>query len=340
MQQLLQGEGSLKEAVKLISQKGFNNLFIITGKHFSRQNDLNILDNLQYIHFIKEGTNVTDTEVKLVGQAYKSSNAQVVLAIGGGSVIDLAKMIVWECVQQSIPVPLLAAVPTTTGSGSEATQFAVVYESNKKKSISHPALLPAIVSLDPTLIYSLSPHQSAISGMDALAQAVESYWSKAATLVSKQFSATVISLWNNHFISSLGNNKEAKTAMQMAAYNAGKAINITRTTGPHALSYYLTAEYNIPHGQAVALFLPLFFLYNQPSADLSNLLGANSNNEAAELIQNRMKESGLAISLAELDIDKEKIVDNLLGEVNEERFDNNPMPFKYDVLKKLILDNL
>lgn len=341
MQKLFQGAGSLSQLVKAIAGEGNNHFFLITGKHFLQEDGLRYLEGLNYAHFIKAGANVHDPEVEEAWKAYQDSKANAILAIGGGSVIDLAKMIRWTSLQQKKDLPVLAAAPTTTGSGSEATQFAVLYENNKKKSISHPALLPALVVLDPELVYSLSPYQAAVSGMDALAQAVESFWSKAASTGSKASAVNSIGWWNEHFIPSLvKGNRKAREMMQLAAYHAGQAINLTRTTGPHALSYYLTAEHGVPHGQAVALFLPVFFLYNQPPAELYSRLGVNSNVEAASLIKKRMQEAGLATSLSELGIDKEKIMDKLLAEVNEERFGNNPVAFDQDQLKQLIAAHL
>lgn len=341
MQKLFQGAGSLSQLVKAIAGEGNRELFLITGRHFLQEGGLRFLEGLNYVHFIKSGANVHDHEVEEAWKAYRDSNAKAVLAIGGGSVIDLAKMIRWNAVQQKKELPVLAAAPTTTGSGSEATQFAVLYENNKKRSISHPALLPALVALDPELVCSLSPYQAAVSGMDALAQAVESYWSRAATTGSREYAAKAIELWNGHFIPSLEKtNRGSREMMQLAAYHAGQAINHTRTTGPHALSYYLTAEHGVPHGQAVALFLPAFFLYNHPPADLYKQLGVNSNAEAASLIKKRMKEAGLVTGLSELGIDKEKIMDKLMAEVNEERFGNNPVAFDRDQLKQLITAQL
>lgn len=339
MQQLFQGAGSLNEALEVISLKA-NRVFLITGNHFLAQKEWSFSGNM-YEHYVKKGANVNDAEVTEAREKFIKSNATAILAIGGGSVIDLAKMIIWEAVQEELVKPLLAAVPTTTGSGSEATQFAVLYENNKKKSISHPALLPDIVVLEPRLLKSLTSYQAAASGMDALSQAVESWWSRAATDGSRELAGAAITLWNRFFIESLqSGSSTAREKMQQAAYKAGQAINYTRTTGPHALSYYLTAAYNIPHGQAVSLFLPLFFLYNQPDKDLNKFFGVKSNEETMLFIRDKMKKAGLAVSLAELGIRKEKIINQLLEEVNEERFSNNPVSFNYALLKKMIIQYL
>jgi alcohol dehydrogenase class IV len=263
------------------------------------------------------------------------------LAIGGGSVIDLSKALILKNGEEKKPIPFFVAAPTTAGSGTEATHFAVVYKYKKKISLVDPVLLPQLVILDPVLTYSLTPYQTAVSGMDVLAQAVESYWNKNATGESKMHSIQAILTWKDFFINAVKSpDEKSREKMQYAAYLAGKAINITRTTGPHALSYFLTANHGIPHGHAVALFLPLFFLYNRNQEELYHLLGVENEKEAEHYILHCMKEAGLATKLSELNIDKENIIESLLDEVYEERFANNPMPFDSDKLKQLILEHL
>jgi alcohol dehydrogenase class IV len=292
---------------------------------------------LRVEHFIKQGPNVEEEEIRVAFLQFSKNSNQAVLAIGGGSAIDLAKAVIHHCIEMSLSHPFFVAIPTTAGSGSEATHFAVIYKSGKKHSLVHADLLPQMVILDPQLTYSLSPFQAAVSGIDAFSQAVESYWNVKATEQSKQYAAESISLWKDSFVNAVTQpDNENRKQMLMSAHLAGKAINITRTTGPHALSYYLTAKHHIPHGQAVALFLAVFFLYNRPGADLCSLLGVVDGKQAKELIQDIMKKTGLAISFAELGLDKEKILDELLNEVNEERFANNPAAFDRDKLKQLI----
>ena len=128
--------------------------------------------------------------------------------------------------------------------------------------------------------------------------------------------------------------------MLIAAHLAGKAINITRTTGPHALSYYLTSQFNIAHGHGVALFLPAFFLYNPPHKELYDLIGVKDGDEAANWVRETMRSVGLSITLSELKIDKTQIMDDLLQEVNEERFANNPASFDYDRLKQMLEEQI
>lgn len=134
MQKIIQGEGSLQQLSSEVKAAGHTSAFLITGNHFCKQIKPDFLQDIQTRHFIKLGPNVTDGEIALAFTEYKKSSQPVIIAIGGGSVIDLAKAIIYECICSSAAVPLFIAVPTTGGSGSEATQFAVIYN-NKKRSL-------------------------------------------------------------------------------------------------------------------------------------------------------------------------------------------------------------
>jgi alcohol dehydrogenase len=337
VQKLIQGIGSINFIGKEISDAGYNSVFLITVKHFNVETEVTFPEDFAVTHYLKTGSNVEESEIESAFNQFLKNNKQAIVAIGGGSVIDIAKAIIYRCINSGLSVPFFVAAPTTAGSGSEATHFAVVYKGNQKQSLVHADLLPKLAVLDAGLTASLPPYQTAVSGMDVLAQAVESFWNKNATNESKQYAVESIAIWKNNFLSAVKSpDCAARQKMLWAAHLAGKAINITRTTGPHALSYYLTANHNIPHGQSVALFLPLFFIYNTASEELCGLLGVNNGAEAKDFIQQVMKDAGLAVSFSELGIEKEIILEELLNEVNEERFANNPVAFDREKLKLLI----
>ncbi len=340
-QKIIQGINSIGRMHEEIKAAGYDGVFLVTGKHFPKAAIADLFPGIRVFHVIKEDVNVEENEIDRTFALFEKNSTRALVAIGGGSVIDLVKSMRWRWIGSSSPLPFFIAAPTTAGSGSEATSFAVVYKENKKYSLAHPALLPDTVILDPQLTYSLSPYQTAISGMDVLAQAVESYWNNNAIAASKELASESIRLWKEFFAKATNDpGTEAREKMLLAAHLAGKAINITRTTGPHALSYYLTAQHNVPHGQAVALFLPLFFLYNNAGTELCKLLGVINAIEAKESIEEAMKQAGLATRLSGLNIDKIAIIEDLLRDVNEERFANNPVAFNRERLKQLILEYL
>jgi alcohol dehydrogenase len=337
MQKLIQGKGSVLLIKSEALPAGAKKIFLIAGEHFYKHYSLDFLEGLEISTFVKSGPNVNAIEIEKAYVAFNAGDAETIVAIGGGSVIDLAKSILYRCIENRKKLPLFVAVPTTAGSGSEATQFAVVYAGKKKVSWVNEQLLPGVAVLDPELTYSLPPYQMAVSGMDVLAQGIESWWSLASGDASKLFASAAIQLWMQYFLDAVNNPaEEPRGKMLLAAHQAGKAINITRTTGPHALSYYLTSIHQVPHGQAVSLFLPVFFLYNQPQQDLCNLLKVKNEMEGKEYIQSAMKKAGLAITLQELGINKGIVINDLLESVNTERFGNNPRSFDNAVLKEFI----
>lgn len=338
MQEVLEGFKRIEEAATLIASGNGKRVFLVTGLHYESAGR-NLLDKkIPFTPYLKKGVNVNEDEAHQALLAFKESGADTILAIGGGSVIDLAKTIIYQSVKKNEKKPLFIVAPTTAGSGTEATHFAVMYQEKKKLSLVHPMLLPDLVILDPELSYSLSSKQTAVSGIDVLCQAIESYWSKRANEESKEFSTASIILWKKYYHTAIyDRDNESREGMLKAAHLAGKAINITRTTGPHALSYYLTAHHAVPHGQAVALFLPVFCLYNPMHFDLLNILGENNHAIAATTIREWMQWAKLAIRFDQLGLDKHAIIDPLLDEINQERFENNPVAFNREYLREIIL---
>jgi alcohol dehydrogenase len=341
VQQLIQGLHSINQLPAFLVDAGYPDVFLVSGQHFMDRANTLFPADIHVSHFIKQGSNVTVEEADLALEKFIANEQQAIVAIGGGSVMDIGKSIVYRCITAGKKPPLLVAVPTTAGSGSEATHFAVVYKQGKKQSWVHPDMLPAVVVLDEELTFSLPAFQTAVSGFDVLCQAVESYWNKNATVTSKQYATECIQLWQEHILDVIHQPTPfSRKQMLKAAHLAGQAINITRTTGPHALSYYLTSNFGVPHGQAVAFFLPVFFLYNGAHPVLCSLLGVANETAASEYVSAMMKKAGLATKLVQIGIDKEQIVEALLNEVNEERFANNPVSFDKEKLKALIIQYL
>jgi alcohol dehydrogenase class IV len=154
MRHLLEGKGSINNIGAAILKAGHDGVFVITGKHFLEQNDFQFLHGLKIFHFVKQGVNVDENEAEIAYNEFSKDPKLAILAIGGGSVIDLAKAIIYRSSENKLPIPFFAAVPTTAGSGTEATHFTVVYSGKKKRSFVHPSLLPSLVVLDPVLTYS------------------------------------------------------------------------------------------------------------------------------------------------------------------------------------------
>ena len=197
------------------------------------------------------------------------ANVDAVIAVGGGSCLDVAKiaalagpdpdaaaaLVTGQRRAEAEPLPLYA-MPTTSGTGSEATHFAAIYVEGRKVSVAHPRLRPAAVALDVAANVAMPAELAAVTGLDALGQALESLWANGSNATSRYYALIAARLATRFLHESVSASTErAREAMMWSAHLAGRAINISKTTAAHALSYELTRRYGIPHGLAVALTL-------------------------------------------------------------------------------------
>lgn len=218
---------------------------------------------IQVVRFSAFQPNPTYESVVAGVNAFLESDADAIAAVGGGSAMDVAKCIKLysgmdhnvcyleqEIISNDIP---FLAVPTTAGTGSEATRFAVIYYEGEKQSVAHESCIPDAVLVDPEALRTLPPYHRKAAMLDAFCHAVESYWSIKSTEESRRLSVEVIRMILHYLDSYLGNEQEGNVGMLKAANMAGRAINITQTTAGHAMCYKLTSLYGIAHGHAAAL---------------------------------------------------------------------------------------
>lgn len=277
----------------------------------------------------------------------KGRGFDLVIGAGGGSVIDCAKALRMllthpegrlqefadknrEFARPGLP---LIAVPTTAGTGSEVTPYSSLQTAaHQKISLTHPWLFPDVALIDPLLTHSMPRYVTACSGLDALAQAVESFWSVHHTPFSETHSLRAIGLILDNFQTVLKEplSRRARMAMSLASCEGGLAITQTRTTAVHAVSYPLTTFFNIPHGHACALTLPSFIRYNVEAMDperaklLWAVLGCSSAEEAAQRIEKLMDEAGVERSLRRLGLDSHGISTVIENGFRSDRVVNNP----------------
>ena len=179
------------------------------------------------------------------------------LAVGGGSCIDTAKCIRHFSKKQ---VPLIA-VPTTAGTGSESTMFAVCYVHDEKQSISGDDMLPDYAFLDARNLRTLPLYQKKCTVADALCQAVESCWSVRRTEESRVLAEAAIRDILAFAYGYFHGDDQCAEAMMQAANRSGRAICISQTTAAHAMSYKMTSLYRLPHGRAAFVSLPYVWEY-------------------------------------------------------------------------------
>lgn len=230
----------------------------------------------------------------------RAHGAEAVLAIGGGSSMDAAKIIAASAGSDESPadwvgfgkvkheVMSIYAIPTTSGTGSEATMGAVISDAvtHEKGVISGGNLLPSAVALDPDLLVGLPPHITAATGMDALTHAIEAYigvWERGSRLEDARMSVKLI-FDNLARACHQGSDLDARYGMAMGAYYGGLAINQVNVGNVHAIAHQLGGKYGIPHGLANALVLPHVLEFcreeaEQPLAELALLIGQGSPGE-------------------------------------------------------------
>tara|TARA_B100000989_G_C19530864_1_gene469759 strand:+ start:2670 stop:3806 length:1137 start_codon:yes stop_codon:yes gene_type:complete len=365
----------IDEILKLISPK---NIFLVTGKKSYQTSGAeeilsHKLKNYKFIHFNNFQANPKIEDIKKGIEIYNNNSCDITIAVGGGSVIDVAKTInsASKLTQTNTIEYLiinnvhhessntLIALPTTAGSGSESTHFAVVYIGEKKYSYSNKNLLPNYVFLVPDFLKKISKYQFACSAADALCQAIESYWAVNSNAESKNYAIESIKLIKeNLFNSAVNDCYESKSKILLAANLSGKAINISKTTGAHAISYSLTSFFNIPHGHSVSIFLPIFIKFNYEITEndcnhnqgsnyvktsikeLSRLFELSNPNELPAYFVKLFNSIGLTNSLKDLNILTEKNIDLILNSVNLERSANNPRKISYSSFKEYILNEI
>lgn len=277
---------------------------------------------------------------------YETSGAKMIVAIGGGSAIDVAKCI--KLFQNTSEADFLQhhfvthpdrliALPTTAGTGSESTAIAVIYYKGEKHSVAHASILPDTAVLAAQLLQGLPAYHVKSSLADAFCQAVESFWSRGANAESRFYASECIGLILRYRNAYLQHGEDADSIL-LAANFSGKAIHISRTTAAHAMSYKLTTKYGISHGHAVAVCMAgcwrKLLDYAQYDKNLYErlrllacVMGYEDIVSAYQWYQMFLKE----LELPEVKI-QERDYAELVSSVNVERLGNNPVPFTKDDL--------
>lgn len=266
--------------ISVLKEKNINSVLIATGKGIINTGLLNplitILDNNDIKYVIYDGTvpNPTITNIEDARKIYIDNKLCGIIAIGGGSVLDLAKIVGARVARPNKNViqmkgllkirkktPLLIAIPTTSGTGSEVTIAAVITDdkTHHKYPINDFCLIPEYAVLDYRNTLGLPPFITATTGMDALTHAVEAYISNTRTKETKKMSliATKLIVENIKICYHSPDNKEARRNMLYASHYAGIAFTKAYVGYVHAIAHALGGKYNIAHGLANAIILPI-----------------------------------------------------------------------------------
>ena len=362
---------STEDIQNFIKDKSFKKIFVLCGKKSfvtSGAEELfkKIIINKEIKLFYKKSELPILEELIEIINDIKNFEPDLILAVGGGAVIDYAKIanvvevrndLADLIVNYSYPFKKkytkLTVIPTTAGSGAEVTSNAVIYVDGIKHSFESELLVPDNFFLVPEFLISAPNKIKASAGFDAIAQALESLVSKKSNDQSVDYASKSLRVSVNSFISFVNDpNMKNAAEMSIAANLAGKAISISKTTAPHAASYPFTSLFNISHGHAVSLFFERFFKFNYDNLDKSetsfdlkkrfdlifSLFDVPNINDFNSKISFIKKQANLEDDLTKLNIDINQSSENIIKGINLLRLGNNPVKIDgkdiYNVISK------
>lgn len=308
--ELLEGPNSLDKLPDVIKKNEISRILIVTDTGIS---GLGLMDgllsnlqkkNIEFYIYDKTIPNPTITNIEEALEVYKKNDCQGIIAFGGGSPMDCAKGVGARVMrpEKSISqmkgqfkvrkeLPPIFAVPTTAGTGSEATVAAVITDSSshEKYAIIDLNLIPHYAVLDPLITLKMPPHITAATGMDALTHAIEAYIGRSNTAETRKFSINAVRLIYDNLYETYqnGENLTARANMQKAAYLAGLAFTRAYVGNVHAIAHTLGGFYSVPHGLANAVILPYVLEHYgeavwDPLAELAVAAGIGNVSDSAE----------------------------------------------------------
>ena len=367
MQKIINGIATLPAILKEV---GCKKLFLVIDSSYPFLNIKDAIESLPVedkVKFSDFTPNPLYEQVCNGIELLKQTQCDTILAVGGGSAIDVAKCIklavlakegnasiIPPLVSQRLPIdgakiPFIA-IPTTAGTGSESTHNAVMYYEGAKQTVTNDGVLPDYAVLEPSVLKTLPLYQKKCTMMDALCQGIESWWSVNSTEESYEYSRKTVELimtnWRKYIFE---NDDEAAAQIMLAANYGGRAINITQTTAAHAFSYKITSLYKLPHGHAVAVGLPVIWEYMLGNMDkcidvrgqeyladifnqIAQSMGCIDPKQAIAVFREMMKDMELKNPEAG---NREEELNILSASVNPVRLKNNPIKIDYSTMSIL-----
>ena len=362
-QKIISAENNYAELDKYIIDSGCKSIMLVCDESLKFLNIRNYFKtvsdrlNISLIRFSNFKPNPLYGSVVEGVRLFNENGCEMIIAVGGGSAMDVAKCIKLysnmdsseNYLQQKIvpnDIPLIA-VPTTAGTGSEATRYAVIYFNGEKQSVAHVSCIPSVVLMDSSVLKTLPEYQKKSTMLDALCHAIESFWSVNSTEESRSYSRAAIQLILKNKDAYLANEESGNAEMLKAANIAGKAINITQTTAGHAMCYKLTSLYGIAHGHAAALcvskLFPFMINHTEQCTDsrgkdfledifgeIADAVGCENADLAVQRFDEILNDLELSVPAAE-----EKDFETLERSVNPTRLKNNPVGLEIDDIDML-----
>ena len=347
------GEGSLNRLDEVFAAVQTERAVLVCGRHFTAAAAA-LQEKLPAVKAVFSGV---EPDPQLSGavraaELARETGADTILGIGGGSALDSAKFAAaiapgdadpLAYYRGEVPFPAnplkIVCVPTTAGTGSEVTQVSVISNGNEKRTINNPVFMPKAAVVDPLLSFSVPAGTAVCTGLDALAHALEGYWSKNHQPISDLMAVEAVRLITQNLekVRLAGPNADlpAHSAMAYAALLGGLSFVLPKTAACHACSYPLCETFHISHGEACAFTLDSFVRINADERleDLCRRAGLSGTEELAAWIAEVKKKAGLRTRLAELG--EADIPALAAAAAVHPLMRNNPVPMDTDSLKKI-----
>lgn len=335
------------EIEKVFEHNNVQRPFVCCGKSFQKTEIFEYLKSFNPVVFDRIRPNPRFDDMVDAAELFNLENCDFIIAAGGGSPMDSAKMIriltnndentalYGEFENNSIKSLF---IPTTAGTGSEATKTSVFYLNEVHKYSVHSLdFIPDYVLFDEKLLQTLPLYQRKATCLDALCHSIESYWSSKANEESREYARKSIKLFFENKDGYINNTPEGNLGMLWASYYGGKAINITGTVAPHALCYNITMNCKTAHGHSVAVLLSVIYKYMLEKDYPRELFDS-----FAKVMGSNKAEDGLKIFnsvLNEFKLEKPKFdearIDEFVDEVNVSKLKTNPVSFDENDIKEI-----
>lgn len=312
------GDGCFERLGEVLDELKVRRAVLVCGRHFAGEAQL-LKEKLPAICaiFSEVEPNPQLSGVAETARLARDCQADAVIGIGGGSAMDTAKYAAAiapgdaeaeQYYHGALPLPEKAlsiiCVPTTAGTGSEVTQVSVISNGTEKRTTNHPSFMPKAAVVDPLLTLSVSPYTTMITGLDAMAHALEGCWSRNHQPITDLLAAEAVRLILENLDTAYrdGAAKEARAALSYASLLAGLSFALPKTAGCHACSYPLSENWHLPHGEACAFTLDSFVRINADDRleTLCRKAGLSGTKALADQIRAFKQEAGLKTRLADL----------------------------------------
>jgi alcohol dehydrogenase class IV len=327
------GWGRFQEIRQVVDELKGKKIFLVTSKHFAKKYGIldrlsNFLKGLTLVVFAEVEENPTIETVDRGAAQCREGKCDLVMGLGGGSALDAGKAMAMlqknpgsireyldqerTCQVKGLPY---VAIPTTSGTGSEVTPFTVITHPTKKAkpAIAPPENFPDVALVDPELTLSMPFEVTASTGLDAMCQAVEGFWSTQGNPLTRSLAFEAIKLAMENLESAcFKKDKESVTNMALSSHLTGIEMSNIGNTSIHPLSYPITLDYGVPHGFACAIFLPEVIHFNASAIkdrfrDLLTLLDLTSVEAFADKVDSLMEKLKAPRRLSKLGVKAEDI---------------------------------